>query len=451
MTQTEKSETGLRWYQGISRTQWVVLAIASAGWVFDVFEGQIFVASMNRAMDDLLGAAASPENKRFYSNVAFAAFLLGGAVGGLLFGTLADRIGRRRTMTLTILMYSLFTGVTYFAQRWWDLAILRFFVAMGVGGEWAVAAAAVAEVFPQRSRPAASGIFHASSVLGTYLAVAAGATVVVANWRYGFLLGLAPALLVVWVRMSMVEPESWKAARARAQDLREKLGSFRELFSTPLWRCHTLVGTGLAAIGMATFWGVHVYGKDLLREEIITRYVSNAPRNAREDVRRAVTKEHQAEVQRWEMLGMFLVTTGGGLGLLAFAPLSGRTSRRGAFLFFHLGGFVIVLLTCQLARGLIPLLVALPIFGFLTLGMHAGYAVYFPELFPTRLRGSGGGICFNVGRVIAAPVVIISGAIQKAPFNLDLRTAITLMGLLFFLGAGPLVFAPETKGKPLPE
>jgi hypothetical protein len=452
MTQTDKLETGLRWYQGVSRAQWIVLAIASAGWVFDVFEGQIFVASMNRAMDDLLGAAASPENKRFFSNVAFAAFLLGGAVGGLLFGTLADRIGRRRTMMLTILMYSLFTGVTYFAQHWWDLAILRFFVAMGVGGEWAVAAAAVAEVFPPRSRPAASGIFHASSVLGTYLAVAAGATVVVASWRYGFLLGLAPALLVIWVRMGMVEPESWQVAQKRARQLKESLGSFRELFGTPPLRRHTLVGTGLATIGMATFWGVHVYGKDLVREEIIARYVKDDPRMTMAmDVRRAVMKEHQADIQRWEMLGMFLVTTGGGLGLLAFAPLSGWTNRRRAFLFYHLGGFVIVLLTCQLARGLMPTLIVLPVFGFLTLGMHAGYAVYFPELFPTRLRGSGGGFCFNVGRIIAAPVVIISGAIQKAPFHLDLRTTITLMGLLFFLGAGLLAFAPETKDKPLPE
>ncbi|MFW6124958.1 MAG: MFS transporter, partial [Pirellulales bacterium] len=159
-----------RWYDGVGRYEWTVLAIASAGWVFDVFEGQIFVASMTEAMKELLGSGATAGDRRYYSNVAFAAFLLGGALGGLVFGTLADRIGRRRTMTFTILMYSLFTGVTYFAQHWWDLAILRFLVAMGVGGEWAVAAAAVAEVFPQRARPAALGIFHASSVLGTYLA-----------------------------------------------------------------------------------------------------------------------------------------------------------------------------------------------------------------------------------------------------------------------------------------
>jgi len=459
-----------------------VLAIASAGWVFDVFEGQIFVASMNRAMDDLLGSGATPANKAFYSNIAFAAFLLGGALGGLVFGTLADRMGRRRTMTFTILMYSLFTGVTYFAQHWWDLAILRFLVAMGVGGEWAVAAAAVAEVFPPQARPAALGIFHASSVLGSYLAVAAGATVVVANWRYGFLLGLMPALLVVWVRLSMREPESWEAARRRAlQDLSQKLGSFRELFGTPRLRRNTLVGTGLAAIGMATFWGVHVYGKDLVREAITARYLAEEPGAAVVlERRRAVITEHQAVIQQWEMLGMFLVTTGGGLGLLAFAPLAERTNRRRAFLFFHLGGFLIVLVTFQGVRRLVPLLIVLPLFGFLTLGMHAGYAIYFPELFPTRLRGSGGGFCFNIGRVIAAPALVLGGALQKVElnrfltpqllsplralglvsaelthrgkvFHLTLRTAVTLMGLLFFVGVGLLAWAPETKGKPLPE
>jgi hypothetical protein len=442
-----------RWYEGVTRYQWLVLAIASAGWVFDVFEGQIFVASMNKAMGELLGATATEGVRRYYSNIAFAAFLLGGALGGLVFGSLADRIGRRRTMTLTILMYSLFTGVTYFAQHWWDLAILRFLVAMGVGGEWAVAAAAVAEVFPQRARPAALGIFHASSIFGTYMAVAAGLTVVVASWRYGFLIGLAPALLVVWVRMSMSEPESWQAARDTAlEDLSKKLGSFRDLFATPELRRNTLVGTGLAAIGMATFWGVHVYGKDLMRHEMADYYVAAAAGEiASPQAREQVLDDHKDQLQRWEMVGMFLVTTGGGLGLLAFAPVTHWTNRRAAFLIFHLGGFVSVMVTFLFVRGVTLLVLALPVFGFLTLGMHAGYAIYFPELFPTRLRGSGGGFCFNIGRVLAAPALVIVGMIQRPPYDVPLRTAAPIMGLLYFVGAVLLLWAPETKDQPLPE
>src|SRR5262249_12900899 len=180
-----------------------VLAIASAGWVFDVFEGQIFV-SLKPQM--LPGLVSDRTDQELAFNVCLAAFLAGGAVGGIGFGMLADRWGRRRTMAITILTYSVFTGLSGLVQEVWPLAVLRFLVGLGVGGEWAVAAAVVAEVFPARARPAASGIFHASSVLGTFMAVGAGLLVVELGhadaWRLGFLLGLLPALLVAWVRVT---------------------------------------------------------------------------------------------------------------------------------------------------------------------------------------------------------------------------------------------------------
>src|ERR1700693_899382 len=152
------------WYAGVGRYEWMVLAIASAGWVFDVFEGQVFGSCMNEALPVLLRGTGLESRKEFFVNVGLAAFLVGGALGGVLFGMLADRWGRRRVMALTILTYSLFTGLTALAQNWWELAGTRFLVGLGVGGEWAVAAAVVAEVFPPRARPVASGIFHASSV-----------------------------------------------------------------------------------------------------------------------------------------------------------------------------------------------------------------------------------------------------------------------------------------------
>src|SRR5262249_2783027 len=197
--------------------------------------------------------------------------LVGGAMGGILFGMMAYRCGRRVTMAVTILLYSLFTGLTALAQNWWQLTILRFLVGLGVGGEWAVAAAAVAEVFPPRARPVASGIFHASSVLGTYLAGAAGLFVVAADsgngWRHGFLLGGLPALLGFAIRPGMREPESWQAARkAAAVDARRRLGRFRDLFATGRLARHTLLGTALGIIGLATFWGTHFRGKDLLMQ-----------------------------------------------------------------------------------------------------------------------------------------------------------------------------------------
>jgi MFS family permease len=425
------------WWRGVPRYAWLVLALASAGWVFDVFEGQIFGSGRKEMMQALVPAA---DRQELFFNLGLAAFLLGGALGGLLFGMLADRWGRRRTMAITILTYSAFTGLTALVQDAWQLAGLRFLVGMGVGGEWAVAAAAVAEVFPPRARPAASGIFHASSVLGTYLAVAAGLFVVGADphngWRHGFLLGVLPALLVFWVRATMKEPASWQAAQKLAEvDPGRRLGRFTDLIASRELRRHTLLATGLAVIGLATFWGTHFRGKDLLREARAAEVGQGAA----------------ADLKRYEMLGMFLATTGGGLGLLSFAPISQRLGRRPAFVIFHLTGFALVGATCALSTSVPGLIAVLPVFGFFTLGLHAGYAVYFPELFPTRLRGTGAGFCFNAARVAAAPVLFGFGWLQSAPLKLSLAQAMLLLGSLFLVGAVLVLFAPETRGQKLPD
>jgi MFS family permease len=429
----------------------LVLAIASAGWIFDVFEGQIFVSCKTQMLAALVpeDAAATPAQVREKQELIFsgslAAFLAGGALGGIVFGMMADRWGRRRTMAVTILMYSLFTGMTALVRNGWQLAGLRFLVGMGVGGEWAVAAAAVAEVFPPRARTAASGIFHASSVLGTFLAVGAGLLVLHIDpqngWKYGFLLGVLPALLVAWVRIGMREPESWEAARQQAaQDASRRLGHVTDLFRTPQLRRHTLVATALAIIGLATFWGTHVRARDLLQ---------SAETKAQSEL--SESERNPAGAERYGLLGMFLATIGGGIGLLSFAPLSQRLGRRRAFLLFHVGGFASVAVVCALADSVTALLVTLPVFGYFTLGMHAGYAVYFPELFPTRLRGTGAGFCFNTARIVAGPVLLGFAQLQRAPLSLSLSQAMLVLGSLFLVGAVLVLFAPETRGQPLPE
>src|SRR5437764_5550786 len=129
------------WYSGITGYQWLVLVIASLGWIFDVFEGQVFVASMNEALPSLLPKDTAESVSKLYNNIALGAFLAGGALGGVVFGALGDRIGRARTMVITILMYSFFTCLTAFSQNWWQIVALRFLVALGVGGEWAVGSA----------------------------------------------------------------------------------------------------------------------------------------------------------------------------------------------------------------------------------------------------------------------------------------------------------------------
>lgn len=496
----ENTDSDRPWYAEVSRYQWLALTIASLGWVFDVFEGQIFVASMNEAMPSLVPPNTPRENIGYYNNLTFAAFLFGGAVGGIAFGMLSDRIGRTKTMIFTILMYSLFTCVSAFARTWWELAALRFLVAMGVGGEWAVAAALVAEVFPTSARARSLGIFHASSVLGTYLAIAAGIWLVsnpemtvgpiqAPGWRWGFAVGAVPALLTLLIRWCLHEPESWQhASQAAAEGVGKKLGRFRELFTEGRWR-NTLVGVGLAAVGLATFWGVHVYGKDLLRHEREHAYLlqmvggnpSHVPTSAweywsgkrsesvietNEETEELLRHTEPGQVEHllslyrkqmksWEMLGMLIVTTGGGLGLLSFGPLCEKIGRRPAFLFFLLGGFLSSLLVFGLPVGWTQKseflqIVLLGGFGFLTLGMHAGFAIYFPELFPTRLRGTGGGFCFNFGRVLAAPILVANGWLQKE-FQLSLEQTCLVLSGLFAIGIVLLAFAPETKGRELPE
>jgi MFS family permease len=448
-----------RWYEGVTPYMWLVLAIGSLGWVFDIFEGQIFVASMKEAMPALLPAGTQAGSVDFYNNIAMAAFLVGGALGGVLFGMISDRIGRTTTMILTILMYSLFTCVTAFSQTWWQMVVLRFVVALGTGGEWAVASAMIAEVFPKQARARSLGIFHASSVIGTYLAVLAGAFIVGnpalgANaWRWAFVIGAVPAVLTLWIRWKLREPEQWVQARQRSKsDATKRTGRVMDLFAPGL-RKNTLMGLILATVGLATFWGVHVYGRELLRTIVERSYVEAAGATSAAAAKE-VLSSMSASIKRWEMLGMFLVTTGGGLGLLSFGPLCERLGRRATFLVFQAGGLISALIVFQgmahVSAG--TLCWILPVFGYMTLGLHAGYAIYFPELFPTRLRGTGGGFCFNGGRFLAASILIVRGWMRSEQgLGLSLESTASILSLLLLVGILVLWAAPETKGRELPE
>jgi MFS family permease len=421
------------WYAGVSRYQWLVLAIASAGWIFDAFEGQIFNITRNQVLGDILRVASDNAAIQRYGDVFLGVFLAGGTAGGVFFGWLGDRFGRRPTMMLTILMYSIFSGLTYFADALWEVGVLRFLVAMGVGGEWAVAATLVAEVFPQQARAYASGIFHSSSNVGTWLAALAGLAVG-AHWRYAYVIGVVPALLILWVRASVKEPQTWVAARQKAvAGLGAGLGSFRDLLLNPVWGRRALLGMLLAAVGLGTFWGVTVAGQDLARAMLL-----------RTGVPAGVAAE------RAKFAYGIVEAVGAGLGMLSFGPVSVWLGRRRAFVLFQLCSLIVIPLTCYLPGSYGALLVLLPFYGFFTNGIHAGFAVYFPELFPHHLRSTGAGFCFNGGRLLAAPVLLSSGWLKATP-GVDLRLAITLLGLLFLLGILLVWWLPETKDQPLPE
>ncbi len=456
-----------KWNEGISSYQWLVLLIASLGWMFDIFEGQIFVASMNDAMPDLLGTARNHPSVRSWNDSAFGSFLLGGAIGGVIFGMVSDRIGRSKTMIVTILFYSLFTCASAFAQAPWQMVALRFLVAMGVGGEWAVASAMVAEVMPKRSRSIMSSIFHASSVFGSLLAAATIALLIgneelnaslaekgIDGWRVGFAIGALPALLTVWIRWKLREPDSWQAAQERAkQDSTQAPGRLSELFTAENLR-NTLIGVTLATVGLVTFWGGHIYGKNALQRKaqaqvLIQEDLTAASPDAE---KQAAFEKHRSRIKRAEMSSMALNTIGGGLGLVLFGWISNHLGRKGAFALYHLMGFAMMYLLFEVLiandSSETALMVCLPIFGFFTLGMHAGYAVYFPELYPTRLRGTGAGFCFNMGRLGTAAAFFGFAAMANPPAP---EVKAMWLSPLYLLGFIVILFAKETRGEELPE
>jgi MFS family permease len=435
-----------RWYEGLTTTHWVLLIVASAGWIFDVYEGQLFTIFKSPMLRELTDG--SPGAIDLQANIGLAAFLLGGALGGLFFGVLGDRYGRLRIMSATILVYSVFSALTYFAQTTWQVQVLRFLVALGTGGEWAVAAALVAETFPTRARAAASGLFHASSVIGAGLASLTGEFFKPEFWRYAFLLGLLPSLLVVWIRASLREPkpspprdrsaekpavpdDEWTAVTGHESEVGPaKTGGLSELIGRPLWRNRAVLGLCLAAVGLGTYWGIFAWGPELA---------------ARAFGAGATAQESLKASSRAYLLMNF---TGGLAGLLSFAPLANRLGRRGAFAIYHVGAGILAPLTYLGDYSYAATLVLLSVMSFFVLGMHAGYAIYFPELFPTRLRATGASVCFNVGRVLGAVILVIRGELGAA---LGRPRAAALISCLFWVGLVILWFAPETRGRELPE
>lgn len=431
----------------ITLYHWLVVIIASAGWLFDCMDQRLFVLARESALKELLGSdVAAQAALKTYIGYATTSMIVGWATGGIFFGMMSDKWGRVKTMVATLLVYSGFTGLCGMAQGWVDFTIYRFLVGLGVGGMFGAATTLVAESVPGRMRAVALGSLQTLSACGNMfgslisLQIQPGTLNFWGNlsgWRVLFFVGILPSLLVIPIIFVLKEPEPWKLARAAARsgDASKRVGSVKELFTNPRWRRNSIVGLMLGVSGMIGLWGIGFFSP-----ELISTALKDSPQQTVDTVR------------AW---GTFFQDIGSFVGMFMFTFVAAWLSRRLAFLC----AFVLCLFTTAYVfhnlRTAADAYWMLPMMGFAQLAVFAGYSIYFPELFPTRLRGTGVGFCYNTVRYLAAPAPMVLGQLSVAlrdhgvvePF----RVAAVIMCSVYILGIVALIWAPETKGKPLPE
>jgi MFS family permease len=449
MSSNPSSAPKYSWRRELNRYHWLVLGVACMGWMFDTMTQQLFVLARLPAMRDLLGRGATAASITAQAGYATSIFMIGWALGGVIFGVLGDRIGRVRTMIATILFFTVFTGLSVFAVGVWDFNLYRFLCGLGVGGQFAVGVAMVAETIPDRARPYALGMVQAFSTVGNMMAALSGILLgrleqsgaIAGAWRYMFLVGALPAPLALVVFKKLKEPEQWLKARAE----KRKLGSFRELLlSNPRWRRNAIAGLLLAFAGVVGLWGIGFFSPDLLRPVLERSFRAQGYSGA----------ELAGKVTIWIGVTSLVQNFGGFFGVHAFTWLSQYLNRRKAFAISFVAAMGMTAFTFWNLKTIGDIFWMIPLMGFTQLALFGGYAIYLPELFPTRLRSTGTSFCYNVGRLAAAAGPFTLGLLTSSVFAghaEPMRYAGVTMCLVFLVGLAALPFAPETKGQPLPE
>ena len=434
------------WYKDMNRYHWFVLLVASLAWLFDCLDQQLFNWARSKAMDDLVGTTGSATA---YGYFATAFFLAGWATGGLIFGALGDRIGRARTMMFCILIYSACTGLSALSQGFWDFAAYRFITGLGVGGVFAVGVTLVAETVPSSARAGALGLLQALSTVGNVSAAmigyALGFLKIEHAWRWAFVVGAFPAAMAVLVQRKVKEPELWLKAKAEGKIAAGAFASLAQMFRHPVWRKNALLGLWIGCAGIIGYWGIGVFSNDLLRR------VSEG-----EAYFQAMTPaERSSALDTWVAINLFMQNIGAFVGMMLYARLARVIGRRPTFAMAFLLAFVVTIVQFRGFTSHWQALWLTPMLGFCQLGIFALFAIYFPELFPTALRSTGTSFCYNVGRYVAGIGVALQGFFafqQRSASSIEtLRTIGSWTAICYLVGLLALPFAPETKGKPLPE
>jgi MFS family permease len=402
----------------LSPHQWKAGIAAWLGWLFDGLDMHLYVLVAAPFVAELIGVTDTRhEDVGRYSSWIQAAFLVGWALGGGFFGRIGDRIGRSRALCLTILTYALFTGMAFFAQTWWQLLIVRFLAALGIGGEWAVGASLLSETWPSRWRPWIAAVLQTGVNIGVLLSSCA--TFLLAGWspRVVFLVGVLPALLVFWIRRAVPETDEWHAAKLEAKD---DLPGIADLFRGEIRRT-TIFTILVCSASLTAHWAFLFWYQQHLRNLPDVIGLSAARKNE-------IASAANVLVMGAAIFGNFLA-----------AVLARAMGYRRSIALLCLAYFLVMMATYSVPRSHATLMLLLPVLGSCQ-GMFALFTMYLPPLFPTLLRTTGTGFCYNIGRIAAAVGTVVFGLFSKVG---DYRIALLCAGILFLPATLIALWLPE--------
>ncbi len=409
--------------RNVTAEQWKSGTAAWLGWTFDGLDMHLYTLVYAPFVAQLLGVTSTldPSVGR-YASIIQGAFLLGWALGGAFFGRIGDLLGRSRTLSLTVLTYALFTGLSCLSQTWWHLMIFRFLAALGIGGEWAVGASLLAETWPRRFRPWLAAVLQTGVNVGILLAVVANlamSSIVATQPRWIFVVGILPALLVFWIRRAVPEPEEWHQARRAADSQTPRI---QDLFRGGVLKI-TLLVILVCSLSLTAHWAFMFWHQLEFK---------NLP---------DVIQQPAAAKNAWGMKLLTLIIIASTVGNFMAAGLARWLGYGKAIALMCFGYFLSMLWVYGTPRAPTELFWWLALPG-LFQGVFALFTMYLPPLFPTLLRTTGAGFCYNIGRVFSAAGVISFGLFQH---HGDYRLSLFWAGCLFLPAAGSALFLPELR------
>jgi MFS family permease len=428
MTANTLSENSTSDASEITKYQKLVLLSAFLGWMFDSMDLNIFTLILFPCIKELI-QSTNPAEIAKIGSIVIAIKLFAWGIGGVVFGVVADRYGRAKTMALTVLIYALFTGLSAFATSWEMLAFFQALAGIGIGGEWAAGAAIIAETWPAKNRARAIQVMQLAFAIGFFLAAINNLVLGQFGWRWVIGVGVIPVFLTIIIRRYVKEPERWiKVSEERKNSPQEDSNwkIFSAIFSKPHLR-NTIIGVTVASAAMLGCWA----GLSLMPTWIMQLTTTAKAGNP-------VTMVSYA---------FMLMMVGAFAGYVSLIWLSDFLGRRKCYFLFWSLALVSSLYLFTQVNDIYTLLWFMPIYGYFVIGGFGTFATYLPELFPTRVRGTGQGFCWNMARFLTGFGPLSAGFLIQSMGSIP-KVAATL-SLLFIIGLIAIWFGPETKGIPL--